>query len=738
MDLLEGLTRALESMASVGFFLALSIGIVNGIIFAVLPGLSGSVGIALMIPFSFGMEPTHAMALFVGALAAQNFVGSITAILINLPGSAPSAATAFDGYPLARQGRAGFAIGISAAASFLGTLVGIVVLLALFPVMRSVILAFSFPELAMLGVLGLTAIALAARGAMLKGILSGLFGLLLSLVGFAPVGGDIRYVFGQVSLYDGISVLAVLIGLFAITEGVRLLGTNERVAQNIGRLKFGRRQVAEGVRYTVKQPGLLIRSSLLGTAIGILPAVGGTLASFLAYFQASKTVKNPRFGQGDPRGVLAPEAANDAKDAGAALPSLAFGIPGSSDWAIVLGAMVIHGVAPGPNLIRDSPDILWVAIIVIVISSFISSALGVLAGPSLIQITKIKPGILAPVVIVLAMVGAYGVEARPVDLVTATLAGLAGYVMRVIGMPAVPLILGLLLGPMIERAYLQTLTTFDGGISAFVTRPISLVLVLLTLGIIVWEIISSRRNRNRSPEVYAASVAAGAERSSVIVVASLGVIAVLAIFFGSGFKPSSSTFPILIGTLMIVLSAVYVAVALVPALRKRFGGVIADSGAMEYVADTVVFDDDDEGDGTVDRAEAAVAQALGRNLSDAPAPDAPHVPSNADDTLVRKPDPTTQSVPTGLPEAAIVVDPADSVKRRTRWSIILISLMCLGSLAIGIEFAVPISLVLLLRLVSRTSWRTTILVTAGTCLALYFLFVSVLKVDLVGGFLLSY
>jgi TctA family transporter len=258
------------------------------------------------------------------------------------------------------------------------------------------------------------------------------------------------------------------------------------------------------VRFTFKHPWLLIRSSVVGTGVGIVPGVGGTVASFLAYFQAVHSSKDPEgFGKGDPRGVLAPEAANDGKDAGSALPSLAFGLPGSSDWAIILGALVLHGINPGPNLIREAPEVVWTAIWVIFFASFVTSAVGVFAAPKLVQVTRLRPSILAPVVAVLAVTGAYALQRQFVDVIFAIGFGILGYYMRRYGVPVVPLILGLLLGKTVERGFFQTLQVSDGGLLAFVNRPISLGLIIITLLIFAAPFLSTRR-RSKSMEREAA------------------------------------------------------------------------------------------------------------------------------------------------------------------------------------------------------------------------------------------
>ena len=709
MEYVDGLLQAFQSMQSWAFLLAFLVGCLNGIIFGMLPGLSGSVGIALMIPFTYAMQPEAAMGLFVAALAGQTFAGSISAILLNTPGTSPNAATTFDGYPLARQGRGGFAIGISATASLLGSFVGLIVLIVLFPVMRSIILAFSFPEFTLLGVLGLTAIAVASRGSMIKGLIAGLLGLLVSFVGFAPIGGDIRYVFDQPALFDGVGIVPVLIGLFALSEAIRLLTADESVATDISHLRFGRRQVWEGVVYTLRRPALVLRSSILGTAVGIVPAVGGTLASFLAYFQASKTVKDPKFGQGDPRGVLAPEAANNAKDSGAALPTLAFGIPGSADWAIILGAMVIHGITPGPNLMREHPDVVWVAILIMLGAALVSSTVGLVAAPWLIQVTKVRSSLLAPIVVVLAVTGAFGLALQTIDVLFAVGFGLLGYAMKRTGMPVIPLILGLILGPMVERSFLQTLSTY-GGVSGFFGRPISLTLIALIVAIIGYEVVAARRARRQDPEELAEGVRSASAPASVALVGGVGVVGVLGLLLARDFSEASRLFPTLTGTLLVALTAVYVLVSVVPSARDRFGSLIADGAGMEQMG----------------------AARSGARPNLAPEPAERPVPDEA---------PRQGVAPSAPAQAVSAVDTAHDAaasRRRLVVSVALLVGLAAATPLIGLALGVLIVLPMFFRLVGRESWRTTAILSAATVALLYLVFGVVLGVPVEGGSLIIF
>lgn len=570
MTLLEGLTAAGDQLLSWPLLLFFLLGTLNGLIFGILPGLSGSVGIALMIPLTFGIDISEAIVLFTAALSGQTFAGSITAILLNTPGTAPNAATTFDGYQLSRQGKAGYALGISAMASSLGSLVGVVVLVVLLPAVRVFILSFSYPEFMLLAMMGLAAIAAASRGSLIKGLIAGGVGVMLSFVGLGSWGQ--RYVFNSLSLIDGVDVIAVLIGLFAISEVVRLLKLNRPISQ-VGEMPLDRSQVWQGIWFVIKKPFLLIRSALVGTGLGIVPAVGGTVASFMAYYQAMHTTKDGKFGRGDPRGVLAPEAANDGKDAGAALPTLAFGLPGSSDWAIILGAMVLYGVVPGPNLLRERPDIVWIAIIVILAASWVTSAIGIATSRWLVPITKVRPSLVAPIVAVLALVGSFGLERQFVDVMFTVGFGILGYYMKVHRMPVVPLILGLLLGAEAERSFHLSINLFDKGLLVFVTRPISLVLLGITAALLIgsiWSVARRRRKLGADAEVVIAPAEAG-------LVAFIGAVMLLATLYSYTFPANDGRlFPQAVGWGTVALVLIFLVVAGTPALRSRWGYFISE------------------------------------------------------------------------------------------------------------------------------------------------------------------
>ena len=399
----------------------------------------------------------------------------------------------------------------------MGSFIGILVLTALLPVVRQIILAFSFPEFTMLAVMGLAAIAAASTGSLIKGLISGGVGLLLSFVGFSPVAGELRYVFGITQLFQGVDLIATLIGLFAITEVIRLLIRRETVAQDIEALKFSKDQVWEGVRFVFKNPSLLIRSAILGTGVGIVPGVGGTVASFLAYFQAVHTSSDPEsFGKGDPRGVLAPEAANDGKDAGSALPSLAFGLPGSSDWRnhSGRGGAARDQPRPKPDPRRRPRSCGWP-------SGSSSSPVGRHRSWACGRPRSWRKSQDSGQPARTDRRGS-GTRRRLLPSATVRRCGVRSDLRRTwvlhaaVSHPVVPLILGLLLGEATERAFFQSIQVFDQGLGIFVTRPISLILVLITIFIFVAPLVTMRRGLGSSKGLTHENAARRAQRHSCV------------------------------------------------------------------------------------------------------------------------------------------------------------------------------------------------------------------------------
>jgi putative tricarboxylic transport membrane protein len=465
-----------------------------GLVIGVLPGLGGAIAMVFLIPLSYGMSPEAAIVLLLSCYGASNFGGSITSILINTPGDAVNAATQFDGYPLAKQGKAGMAITAAMICSALGGLVGLVALDLILPVARKLILAFSYPDFFMLAVFGLTIIAAVTRGNTFRGLISALLGLLLCYVGTEPIMGGERFTLGLDYLSDGIDLIAAIIGLFAIGEAYALSRRNESIASDID-VKSGISW--DGVTAVMKNYWLFLRSCFIGFSLGVVPGVGGVVASFMAYGSAVQMSKTPeKFGTGAIEGVIAVESANDAKEGGNLLPTLAFGIPGNSAMAILMGGLMIHGLSPGPEMLTKNIDTTEFLIAAAIVGKFVAMALGLLFATRLVFLTKIRCSLMAPGIIAFGLIAAYGSGGKLGDVIVAALFGLAAVFMQKYGYSRIALIIALVLGKLLEASFHQSMTTF--GPSGFFTRPIALVLLFIVVLSLAWPFIRKRQKGARS------------------------------------------------------------------------------------------------------------------------------------------------------------------------------------------------------------------------------------------------
>lgn len=584
-----GLTEAFFDSWAIMFtwsgLMFFAIGMANGMFTGFIPGLSGAVGIALMIPLIGGIGPEKAIILFCAALAGQSFAGSISAILLNTPGATPNAATMLDGYPMTLQGKGGMALGISATASAMGGLIGTLIIVILLPFVRAIVLAFSFPELALLMLVGLSTVAVISKGAILKGYIAGLIGLGFSFIGFSPVHGELRLVFNNADLLNGVEVTSALVGLFAITEAIQLI-TAKRDRRSLVAEVIPFSQVMSGVKYVFTKPWLLIKSSSIGTMIGVVPAMGGTVAAFMAYFAARGSSKDPdSFGRGNPDGVLAPEASNDAKESGSALPSMAFGIPGSSEWAIVLGALILQGVTPGPMLIKEQPILMWLAVVTLALASIISSSIGLALSPLVTKVTKLRPSLLGVSIAALALAGTYSLNGKVVDLVWAVVFGVLGYFMSRSGYPSVPLILGLLLGKGFETNFNHTMSIMDGGLSSFVTRPISIFLLIACV-----LIVGAGFRKKKSKWVPKEEGEVSDDQSFRGITLEDKLFALFVVVFGGVLIVESvkldqfaaKIFPLMVGCLLLAIVGAYLLIRRSPTLAVRFEGLAGNSRMILY------------------------------------------------------------------------------------------------------------------------------------------------------------
>jgi len=494
---LEALATAWGYLGHVNVILLIFLGCVIGLVFGALPGLGGVVALAIMLPFTYGWEPMAAMFFFAAIMGAVPFGGSISAILINTPGTAPNAATCFDGYPMAQRGEGGKALGISATASGLGAIFGLVVLLILIPVVRQVIMLFGPPEFLMLVLFGLVTIAFAARGNMLRGLISGGLGIFISLIGYSSVFGVLRFNFGSEFLWDGLRLVPFLIGIFAISELINLSVRGGIIAGERMPGKLG--GVLDGAKEVFRNKLCFFRSSAIGTTIGLIPGVGGTVANFLGYVAAMQTSKHRElFGKGNPEGVVASESSNNAKDGGALLPTIAFGIPGSAEMAVLLGAFVLHGLVPGPIFLRDQLDIVFALILGLLLSNIIASTFGLIAGNFLARLTTVRVSYIIPIVLVVCLVGSFADRGNLWDVAVALVAGIFGYALVKSGFSTICLVIGYILGVIAERAFHMSLMISYGSYAIFFTQPISLALFILIIFVLLLPFIGRARAKGRS------------------------------------------------------------------------------------------------------------------------------------------------------------------------------------------------------------------------------------------------
>jgi TctA family transporter len=454
-------------------------GTLVAMVVALLPGLSGTTLMALVIPLTLSWDPLHVMLLYGALLGGATFMGSVTAILLNIPGTAPSAATLIDGYPMAQKGLARTALAASATASALGSTFGVVVLIALVPVVALVIPKIGPAEYLLLALWGLIAIGTIIRGSVAKGLAAAGLGLLVSFIGLDPRTAVPRFTFGTLYLQDGLGVVPVFLGMFALAEVIDLSASGRVTVSGKTRLEELGGSIRDGIVAVFRHGGLFLRSSVIGTVVGMIPGLGGTVAAFIAYGEAARTDRNGTMGTGDIRGVIAPEAAHDAKDGGSLLPTLALGIPASSGTAVFLGVMAIHGIRPGKELLSEALPLTFVLIWSLFLSNWITSIAGLSMVRPLARLTIVRTGRLIPPIVVLATLGALAYANRITDVWVAMLFGVAGYLMKKHHWSRPAFVMALVLGPLFEQNLQLTLALQRLDRIDFWARPSVLVIVAL-------------------------------------------------------------------------------------------------------------------------------------------------------------------------------------------------------------------------------------------------------------------
>lgn len=478
-------------------FLILLSAVFIGFIGGALPGISGVILVVILLPVTYGMEPTGAFMLLTAIYASSVFSGLITAILYRAPGTPEAVMTALDGYPMTQQGEAGKALGIGILSSAIGGTVGTVVLIVATPLLANIALQFSSPEFFALAVLGLTVVA-SLGGNLLLGLIGVCIGLFIASVGLDPLTGADRFTFGNLHLMSGINLIPVIIGLFAISEVLKRSQEGEiHLATKTFAISIFNKEIMRKIR------GTIARSSIIGVVIGILPGIGASTAAMVSYSETVRWSKDKsRFGKGAPEGIAAPEAANNAAAMGALVPLFALGIPGSGTTAIILGAFIIHGLTPGPTFMVGNSDLIYAVFVGLLVVNLL---ILILSKPFIAVLSKLLDvpySVLGPIIVICCVVGTYSVQNDMMDVWLMLGFGVAGFLLEKIGFPLVAIILGVVLGPIAESELRRSLAMSRGDGMIFFERPISAillgiaaVLVLTMVALPIWR--KMRRSRRQ-------------------------------------------------------------------------------------------------------------------------------------------------------------------------------------------------------------------------------------------------
>lgn len=480
MDFLGNLALGF-SVALTPFNLMMAVaGVLLGILIGALPGVGPPSGVALLMPLTFGMDPTSGIIMLAALYAGTMYGGTITAVLINTPGESASVVTCLDGHQMALQGRAGPALGMAAFGSFIAGTIGVVLLMLVSPALARWSLAFGPPETFALMLLGLTTVTLLAGDSPVKTYISMVFGLMLAMVGFDVISGDARFAFGIPEMMDGIDFLPVAIGLFGLGEVLAGAEAAKGGALVSGRYRL--RDVLPSAADWLRSRWAIARGTVLGFAVGTLPGAGPTIATFMSYGLEKKVSKHPEeFGHGAIEGVAGPESANNAAATGAMVPMLTLGIPGSATTAIMLGGLLMWGLRPGPLLFEKNPQFVWGLIASQYIANILLLVLSTAFIPLFVRALRVPYAVLMPIIIALCVTGAYSLKNSTWDVGQMLVFGLLGYLMKKLGYSPAALVLALVLGPLAERALRQSLIISDAGVGILFMRPISAVLVTAAL-----------------------------------------------------------------------------------------------------------------------------------------------------------------------------------------------------------------------------------------------------------------
>jgi TctA family transporter len=670
MDMLNALISGFLQCFTFSTFNLMLIGIAIGFMVGILPGLGGPTAMALMLPFVFKMNAVEAFAFLLGMTAVTSTTGDITSVLFGVPGEPTTASTIVDGHTMARNGEAGRALGAVLMSSLVGAVFAGVALGAAIPIIRPLVLSFGSPEFFMLAILGISFVAALSGEDVLKGLVAGGIGLMLATIGLDPISGIQRYTFGHLFLWDGIGLVPITIGFYAIPETIELAVLGTSIAkQEVGNLGG----VMEGVKDTFRHWSLVIRCSALGTFTAIIPGMGAATTQWLAYAHAVQSSPNKeRFGKGAVEGVLGPGAANNSTLGGSLITTIAFGVPASVVMAILLGAFIIQGIVPGPDMLLPPPkgklDLTYSFVWVIILSNMITVAICFLFLKPLAKVTQVRGGIIIPLILVLIYLGAFAEKNAFEDMLVVLFFGGLGWAMEKMDWPRPPVLLGLVLGPLAEnRLFLST----DNYGWAWTTRPGVIGIFILTLVGIFYPMFKSRREARRKAEA-----ASGTEA-----------------------KEPSQARTMHFGTPAMFTTVVIIVMALALWQSRNFG---YRAGLFPWVIGTPTL-------------ILALAQ-LTRDLYG----------------RTKK----STVMPGGPAEAEVAISP-QLARKRTLWIILWIIGFFVAIWLLGFSYAVPLTILLYLRLAGGESWKITTLITFFSWLFFWVLFEKTLNVPFPEGLLFT-
>ncbi len=489
----SALTLALSQLVQPISLALLVVGIVLGLVIGILPGLGPPIAIALALPFTFYLDPVPSMILLLGIYSAAIYGGSISAIAVGIPGTGAAIATVQDGHKMYKDGKGGEALGFSLTGSVIGGLFSVVCLALLTPLLAEFAVKFGPREYLAISIFGLVVVVRVAGQSLAKGLLAGALGIFLTTWGLDELNGTERYTFGSYHLYEGLPLVPFLVGLFAVSEV--LIGA-ERALQKIEFSQASLKVKLPGLKTLGKMKDVLFRSSLIGTIIGIIPGEGAAVGAFFAYSEAKRRSKKPeKFGTGIPEGIVAPETANNATVGGALVPTLTLGVPGSPAAAVLLGALLIQGLSPGPKLFSERPDLMYSIFIGLFFINIFMMFIGLIAIRFAARLIMVPTAVIVPTVLLLSFVGIYSVSNSFFNVGVLLGAGILGYVVRKLGYSIAPLSIGFVLGPILENSLRQSLTIADGSVGEFFNTPIGLSIYAALVLTILWGPVTSRLKR---------------------------------------------------------------------------------------------------------------------------------------------------------------------------------------------------------------------------------------------------